>query len=196
MSEIQEPVEQHGTDTAVHDSELTVGKPTTTSRSRGLKSRLLDLIDPSAISGTGDGQPTGREGALRHIARLYLAFAVVLVPWDAYLAVSLPLRTVSLHYRGTWVGFDIFLILVLAWIGLCAWRRDPRIVLSAAVGGTLLCADAWFDVTTSAPGSAHWQAIASALLLELPCATLCFLLARRSLAVVTARSGGKGRNDP
>ena len=156
---------------------------------------MLDLIDPSGASVTGGGPVTRRERVARQIGRLYLAFAAVLVPWVVYLAVSLPKREVSDHYRNTWVGFDIALIIVLAWIGVCAWRRDPRIVLSATVGGVLLCADAWFDVTTSAPGSAHAQAVASALLLELPCAALCFLLARRSLAALTGFYGGDGAVD-
>ncbi len=159
---------------------------------------VIDSADPSGLSDTDTRQVALRERALRQIARLYLAFAAVLVPWVVYLAVSLPKREVSDHYRNTWVGFDIALIIVLAWIGVCAWRRDPRIVLSATVGGTLLCADAWFDVTTSAPGSAHAQAIASALLLELPCATLCLLLARRSLAALVTRPGadGNGLREP
>ena len=157
---------------------------------------MFDRDDPSGISGTGSGPVARREWIARQIGRLYLAFAAVLVPWVAYLAVSLPMREVSLHYRGTWVGFDIALIIVLAWIGVCAWRRDPRIVLSAAIGGALLCADAWFDVTTSAPGTAHAQAIVSALFLELPCAALCFLLARRSLAALATRPGDKVLTEP
>jgi len=152
---------------------------------------MPNVVDPSTISDTASGRATRRERAARQIGRLYLGFAALLVPWVVYLAVSLPKREVSLHYRGTWVGFDIALIIVLAWIGVCAWRRDARIVLSAAVGGALLCADAWFDVTTSAPGSAHGQAVASAFLLELPCAALCFLLARRGLAALAARPGDK-----
>ena len=142
------------------------------------------MVDTSEKSGTAGDRAALRERAARQIGRLYLAFAAVLVPWVVYLAVSLPKREISDHYRGTWVGFDIALIIVLAWIGLCAWRRDPGIVLSAAIGGAMLCADAWFDVTTSAPGSAHVRAIVSAFLLELPCAALCFLLARRTLAAL------------
>ncbi|HTJ68449.1 MAG TPA: hypothetical protein VL551_13025 [Actinospica sp.] len=119
------------------------------------------------------------------VARLYFLFAAVLVPWVVFLAVSLPKRSISEHYRGTWVGFDLALIVVLAWIGLCAWRRAPTIVISATVGGALLCTDAWFDITTSAAGSAHREAILSALVLELPCAALCFLLAYRALIGLT-----------
>lgn len=119
------------------------------------------------------------------LPRAYLVVAAALVPWTVYLAVSLPARSTSLHYRGTWVGFDIVLVLVLARIGWFAAHRDPRVVLTAAAGTALLAADAWFDVTTAAPGSAHLQAVVSAVLLELPGAALCSLLARRGLAVLT-----------
>jgi hypothetical protein len=49
--------------------------------------------------------------------------------------------------------------------------------LPAAITATLLVIDAWFDVTTSAPGSAATEAIAMAVFPELPMAGLCVLLA-------------------
>jgi hypothetical protein len=95
------------------------------------------------------------------------------VPWAGYLAVSLPQRSISEHYRGTWVGFDLVLIVVLARIGWFAHRHNPKVVLTAAAGATLLLVDAWFDVTTAARGPAHTQALVSAVFLELPGAFLC-----------------------
>lgn len=83
----------------------------------------------------------------------YLAFAAALVPWAIYLAVILPRRYVSEHYRATWVGFDIALIPFLIRIGWFAHRRNPRVVLTAAAGATMLVADAWFDITTAAMGA-------------------------------------------
>jgi hypothetical protein len=62
------------------------------------------------------------------------------------------------------------------------------VVLTATAGATLLAVDAWFDVTTAAPGSAHVQAILSAVFLELPAAVLCGLLARRGLHVLVSRA--------
>lgn len=119
------------------------------------------------------------------VTRMYLGVAIVLVPWVCYLAVSLPQRSVSVHYRGTWVGFDVALVLVLARIGWLAHRRNPRIILTAAAGSTMLLMDAWFDVTTSAPGQGRTRAILAAVVLEIPAAALSALLARRALQRLT-----------
>jgi hypothetical protein len=122
------------------------------------------------------------------VPRIYLAFAVVLVPWSAYLAVSLPQRSLSQHYRGTWVGFNVALILVLARLAWLAHHRDPRVILTAAACATLLLTDAWFDVTTAAPGSAHNEALLSAVFLEIPTAILSGLLARRGITALAERA--------
>ena len=83
------------------------------------------------------------------VSRTYVGFAAVLVPWAVYLAVSLPRRSISEHYRRTWVGFDLALIVMLARVGWLAYRRDTRVVLAAMAGATLLVTDAWF--ATSLP---------------------------------------------
>ncbi|MCW2753536.1 MAG: hypothetical protein JWQ32_947 [Marmoricola sp.] len=122
------------------------------------------------------------------VPRVYLGFAVILVPWSAYLAVSLPERSLSLHYRNTWVGFNIALIIVLARLAWLAHRRDPRVILTAATGATLLLTDAWFDVTTAAAGAAHVQALLSAVFLEIPAAIVSGVLARRGITALAARA--------
>jgi hypothetical protein len=133
--------------------------------------------------------------AARWIPHLYLGFAAALVPWDVYLAISLPRRSISDHYRGTWVGFDILLILVLARIGWLALRRNPHMVLTASAGATLLVTDAWFDVTTAASGADRTQALLSAFILELPAAALCALLARWGLRVLVARAADRAESN-
>jgi hypothetical protein len=60
--------------------------------------------------------------------------------------------------------------------------------MTAAITGSLLVCDAWFDVLTSRGSSDIAQAIASALLIELPLAGLCFWMARNvAHAVEVAR---------
>lgn len=120
---------------------------------------------------------------------VYLGMAAVLIPWDVHLAISLPRRSISVHYRLTWVGFDILLILVMARIGWCAHRRTPNVVLTFMVGATLLATDAWFDITTAATGPDRTQAVLSAVLLELPIAALCAALARRGLRTLIRTEG-------
>lgn len=141
----------------------------------------MDQGDRSAAAGR---EARHWVGAGAWLPRLYLGFAAALLPWSGYLAVSLPQRSVSPHYDTTWVGFDLILLIVLARIGWLAHRRNPRVVLAAAVGATLLIADAWFDITTAASGSARAHAVAFAVFLELPTAGLSILLARRGLTAL------------
>ena len=65
----------------------------------------------------------------RWTPRLYIAAAVALVPWDTYLAFSLPERAISPHYRGSWVIYDAVLCIVLARIG-CRIEGTPCLVAS------------------------------------------------------------------
>ncbi len=131
-----------------------------------------------ATTSPGDGLSAGLN---KRLPWTYLGMAAVLIPWDIYLAISLPRRSISAHYRLTWVGFDVLLILVMARIGWCAHRRTPNVVLTFVVGSTLLVTDAWFDVTTAATGIDRTKAVVSAVVLELPIAALCAGLARRGL---------------
>lgn len=136
--------------------------------------------------------PATRTWAGRWVPILYLGVAAALIPWTVYLGLTLPQRHVISQYRAVWVGYDIVLILVLARIGWFAARRDPRVVLTATAGATLLVADAWFDVMTAATPGGRTGALLEAVLLELPGAVLCALLARRGLAQLVARARSAG----
>jgi hypothetical protein len=46
----------------------------------------------------------------------------------------------------------------------------------AAVTGTMLVCDAWFDVVTSQSGGEMWEAVAEAALAELPLAAVCIFI--------------------
>jgi hypothetical protein len=133
----------------------------------------------------------------RWVPRLFVGIAAGLVPWVGYLAVSLPRRNVSHDYRGTWVGFDVILVLTLLRAAWLVSRRTPSMILSTCAASTLLVVDAWFDVTTAERGAARTQALWSAFLLELPGAVLCAVLARRGIHILLARaaatSGGRIR---
>jgi hypothetical protein len=116
------------------------------------------------------------------------ACALVLVPWTALLFSTLPRHYVANHWDVAWGGFDIGLGLVLAATAVMVARRSPYAEVSAAITGTLLVCDAWFDVLTSRGASDVAQAAASALLIELPLAALCFWMARNlAHAVEVAR---------
>jgi hypothetical protein len=53
----------------------------------------------------------------------FALFSLILLPWIAYLAYSLPSRQVSADYDIAWAGFDVMLLVVLASTGYFALRR-------------------------------------------------------------------------
>lgn len=122
------------------------------------------------------------------IAPALLVCAVVLIPWTALLFATLPRHYVANHWRLAWGGFDVGLGVALAATAVMVARRSPFAEVTATITGTLLCCDAWFDVLTSRGASDVAQAVASAVLIELPLAALCFWMARNlARAVEVAR---------
>ena len=116
--------------------------------------------------------------------------AVLLVPWILYLTFTLPSRHVTFHYDLAWVGFDVALTVAFAATAWAVLRGSPRLVPIAAVTGTMLCCDAWFDVVTSHYGTELLEAIAEAALAELPLAAFCAFIvidSERFLAATVTR---------
>jgi hypothetical protein len=111
--------------------------------------------------------------------------AVLLIPWTVYLAVSLPREHKVRDWGPLWVGFDgIELLLLAVTFWLSRQRRTIGLLVAFATGVVLLC-DAWFDLLTSAPGEV-WQAVLSAVVVEIPLAVLLMSGAVRALRVVSA----------
>jgi len=98
---------------------------------------------------------------------------------DRFLALSLPKENLEHHYRLTWVGFDLILVVAIYLTAHMAFRLDSRVVFPATVVATLLVADAWFDVTTSATAQAATGALILALAVELPAAAFSLYVAFR-----------------
>jgi hypothetical protein len=144
-------------------------------------------------------QATGSRA--RTVARVYLTLALLLAPWIVYLAITLPQRNLERHYAIAWVGFDCLVIVALGRTAWLAFKRSPAVVMPAAVTSALLITDAWFDLLTS-NGPAFWQAVVLALLVELPCAAVSLMIARRAIANLTWRAQEgeptpvRGRPDP
>jgi hypothetical protein len=114
--------------------------------------------------------------------------AVVLVPWIILLLIALPSAHRSAHWDIAWAGFDGVLALLLLAVAIAAWRRSPWLEGAATATATLLFVDAWFDVLTSSTRAELVASVTEALLVELPLAVLCVLLARgvvRRLATTT-----------
>lgn len=113
---------------------------------------------------------------------LISAGAAALVPWTAYLAVTLPDRYVVRDWTLTWVGFDVILTVMFATTAVLGILRRHLVVLSAAAAGVLLLCDAWFDVTTA---NAHDlpSSITLAALVEVPIALLLITGALRLVRI-------------
>jgi hypothetical protein len=106
---------------------------------------------------------------------------IVLAAWIGVLAVTLPRVYHTGAWRGAWVGFDVGLLAAFAATGWAAWRRRQVLIVCLVVLATLLVCDAWFDVVLDIDTSGFVTSLLSALLLELPLATLAILMARRLL---------------
>jgi hypothetical protein len=137
----------------------------------------LAAIDPPGLL------PRSPEGDRRR--RIALATIIlcclVLAAWTGLLASTLPRYYRTGGWRGAWVGFDIALLAAFVVTGWAAWRRRQILIMCLIVLATLLCCDAWFDVVLDARTSGFWWSVASALVVELPLATLAVLTARRLL---------------
>jgi len=103
---------------------------------------------------------------------------IVLVPWMVFLVSTLPSTQAAAHWDIAWGGFDIGLALLLLGVAVAAWRRSPWLEGIATAGAALLLVDAWFDILTSSTNVELSVAIVEAVLVELPLAALCLLIAR------------------
>jgi hypothetical protein len=122
------------------------------------------------------------------IAPAFIVCALILLPWAAFLILTLPENYKANHWRVAWGGFDLGLGAVMVATAIAVIRRSPFAEVTAAVCGTLLVCDAWFDVLTSRTTGELVQAAAEAALVELPLAALCFWMASNlARAVEVAR---------
>ena len=107
--------------------------------------------------------------------------ALLLVPWAVALTAELPAHHVARHWDVAWAGFDAGLaIVLLATVAAVVRRSAWRAVIAGGAAAMLVC-DAWFDVVTSSDQLDLWLAVAAAVVVELPLAGVCILVAHRSL---------------
>lgn len=128
-----------------------------------------------------------RERLPRTPAIIFGLVGVFLVPWAVWLALRLPRRHVTEHYDVAWTGFDVGLAILVAGTAVALWKRSPILPIIASVAGTLLFADAWFDILTSDGSSELAWAIGGAVIAELPLGMLCFYVAWRGLIELERR---------
>ncbi|KUJ70725.1 hypothetical protein ACZ90_01770 [Streptomyces albus subsp. albus] len=104
---------------------------------------------------------------------MLLASGVVLVPWIAVLAKTLPSTAEAAHWNVAWAGLDCLLSVGLLTTGVLRRRGDDRHRLTAAATAAVLVVDAWFDTCTAASGGELALALVMALAAELPLAVVC-----------------------
>jgi hypothetical protein len=122
--------------------------------------------------------------------------AVALLPWSAYLSATLPGKHVARHWDLAWAGLDVMEALALVATLFALVRRSPFLEMFAAIAGTVLVVDAWFDLTTARSGRDLEWALVFALLGELPLAALCFWLAYEAVPLSGARARASGAVPP
>ncbi len=134
-----------------------------------------------------------RAASLRPIPRwvgaAFIFGGALMFPWIVYLALTLPVSYSAAHYSLAWVGFDIFVIALLLWTGLAAWRGNPRVATYAAMTATVLLVDAWFDITLSSDQGDLIQAVLLAILVEVPVAIGCLWVSLHASHVIGERFG-------
>ena len=138
----------------------------------------------------GRGRPDARSGGRRPSAlgAAFVLAGLAMIPWVFYLSVSLPTSARDAHWSLAWVGLDSCEALALFATGRFLLRRDNRCVLTAVASAVLLLVDAWFDVTSAAPGPDLATAIVMAVFAEIPIALVCAVLAARVLRTPFPRS--------
>jgi hypothetical protein len=114
----------------------------------------------------------------RLIAPFFAVAGLVLIPWTIWLTFSLPAHHESSNWRAVWAGFDLAEAAALVGVAITALRRSLWLAAVAAIAGTLLCVDAWFDITLEAGGKHLLAAVLEAAFVELPLAAICFWVAR------------------
>jgi hypothetical protein len=125
---------------------------------------------------------------LRHWVFVILGgVALALLPWTAYLSVTLPSEHRSAHWDVVWPGLDVAIALAIAGTVVALIRCSPHLPILATAAGTLLLCDAWFDTLTSQSGNELAWAAFEAVAAEVPLAVFCFWLAVDAESLAAAR---------
>ena len=151
--------------------------------------------DPGALA-----NPYLTDAKLRRQRRLALlvsaACCVVLAVWIVVIAATLPRHFDAHHWRGVWVNFDVFLLAAFAATAWAIWRERQVLILLLVGIGTMLCCDAWFDVTLDLRTSDFLVSLLMALCVELPLAALALIGARRLMRLNVRAAARTGRVPP
>ena len=130
----------------------------------------------------------------QYVMVVFGAIGVGLLPWTLWLSSSLKPHHATEHWDIAWAGFDAGSRAAFVLTAIAAWRRSPWVSAAAAATGTLLVADAWFDIVLESRGELIW-AVLFAVFGELPLAAVCFWIAYRTerfLAQIVQAAADRG----
>lgn len=161
----------------------------------------LDATPPEQAGPDEPGLRTESELAGSPRTRVFALVAIigcclVLAAWIGVLAVTLPRYYRSGGWRGAWVGFDAGLLVTFAVTAWAGWRHRQLVIACLVVLATLLCCDAWFDVTLDLHTSDFLVSLLMALCVELPLAALALIGARRLMRLNVRAAARTGRVPP
>jgi hypothetical protein len=143
--------------------------------------RVADALEDYIAEGRLDGRIRARRSPGGLAALVAAGVAAVLLPWCLILAATLPSTYQAGHWKLTWIGLDCGTAIAAGLTAYLLHRRNRYAALTAMAAGTLLTADAWFDMSTAAAGFDRTLSVTEALLLELPLAVCAFVVAAREL---------------
>jgi hypothetical protein len=114
------------------------------------------------------------------VVLVFGAAGVGLFPWAIWLSASLKPHHLTNRWDLAWSGFDLGLAICFCGTAVAAHRRSPWVGAFAAATGTLLLADAWFDMVLESHGSEEMTAVFEAVVFEIPMAAFCYGIAYRT----------------
>ncbi|WUJ72908.1 hypothetical protein OG809_06455 [Kribbella soli] len=143
--------------------------------------RVADALEDYIAEGRLDGRIRPRRSLVGLATAVAAGVAAVLLPWCLILAATLPSTYQAGHWKLTWIGLDCGTAIAAGLTAYLLHKRNRYAALTAMAAGTLLTADAWFDVSTASAGFDRTLSLTEALLLELPLAVCAFVVAAREL---------------
>jgi hypothetical protein len=132
----------------------------------------------------------------RLVTAAAITCAVTLAAWIGWLAVSLPRHFRADGWQAAWIGFDGVLLLAFLATAWAAWRQRQVLIGCLIVLATLLCCDAWFDITLDWNSKGFLTSVLLAGLAELPLAAAAMIGARRLIRVTVSRAALDGIHSP
>jgi hypothetical protein len=157
------------------------GRAIDTKLGDAIDDRVADALEDYITDGRLDGRIRARRSPGGLAALVAGGVAAVLLPWCLILAATLPSSYQAGHWKLTWIGLDCGTAIAAGLTAYLLHKRNRHAALTAMAAGTLLVADAWFDVSTAAAGFDRTLSLTEALLLELPLAVCAFVVAAREL---------------